>query len=117
MTNATPGVVHATDATFHDEVEHTSGLVVVDFHASWCPPCKLISPVIDELASVLEGRAKVVKVDVDVSPESAARYLVRSIPNVMYFKDGERVDSIVGATTLEQYVARAAQHSKAIGAC
>ncbi len=73
--------------------------VLVDFWAPWCPPCRAVAPVIDELATEYEGRAQVVKIDVDESPELAAKYGVSSIPAFFVFKNGEVQDQAVGALT------------------
>ena len=98
-----------TDATFVHEVEHHAGLAVVDFGADWCPPCRVIAPVVAALAEEYAGRAKVLALDVDANPETASRYGVRSLPTLLFFKDGRVVDTIVGAvprSTLEQRITR-----------
>ena len=77
--------------------------VVVDYTASWCGPCKVISPFIDQLAEQYEGRAKVVKVDLEQNRENASKYHIKSIPAVLYFKDGELVDTLVGKATYETF--------------
>ncbi|BDQ26530.1 thioredoxin [Helicobacter heilmannii] len=79
------------------DVETQSGAVVVDFWAPWCGPCKMLSPVIDELASEYAGRAKVCKVNTDEQEELAARHGIRSIPTVFYMKDGKILNQTVGA--------------------
>lgn len=85
------------DATFEEEVLKASGLVLVDFWAEWCGPCKMIGPVLEELAADMKGKAKIVKVNVDESPASPGKYGIRSIPTLMLFKDGELVSTKVGA--------------------
>jgi thioredoxin 1 len=105
MTNA-PAV---TDATFTHEVEHHAGVAVVDFGADWCPPCRVIAPVVGALAAEYAGRAKVLTLDTDANPETANRYGVRGLPTVLFFKDGKVVDTIVGAvprSTIEQRLAK-----------
>ncbi len=87
-------VIQATEETFAQEIK--SGLVLVDFYADWCGPCKMIAPVLDELATELEGTAKVVKVNVDNCPSVAAEYKVMSIPTLILFKDGQAVQQTVG---------------------
>ncbi|MEO7965365.1 MAG: thioredoxin [Gemmatimonadaceae bacterium] len=86
-----------TDSNFESEIEKASGLAVVDFWAEWCGPCRMIGPIIDQLATEYEGKAKVTKLDVDANQKTAMKYGVRSIPTVLFFKDGKLVDQIVGA--------------------
>ncbi|WP_203361549.1 thioredoxin [Bacillus sp. REN10] len=87
-------IVNATDQTFSTETEN--GLVLVDFWAPWCGPCKMIAPVLEELDAELSGTAKVVKVDVDDNQETAAKFGVMSIPTLILFKDGQPVDKVIG---------------------
>jgi thioredoxin 1 len=81
---------------FAQAVENASGTVVVEFTATWCPPCKLLAPVFERVADKYEGRAKFFKVDVDQSVEVAAKYGVSTIPNLLFFKDGQVVNQNVG---------------------
>lgn len=90
-------VTEHTDATFAAEVESGTGLTVVDFWAPWCGPCRLVAPVIDQLAEEYRGRVKFAKVNVDDAPGVAGRYGIRSIPTIGIFRDGEPVDGVVGA--------------------
>lgn len=83
---------------FNEKVLQNNKIVLVDFWAPWCGPCKMMGPVIDELAKDYTGKADVVKINVDENPELAARYRVSSIPTLMIFKQGEVVDRIVGLT-------------------
>jgi len=93
MSNA----MEVTDYTFESEVEKHSGLAVVDFWATWCAPCRLVAPILDQLASEYSGKAKVTKLDVDTNIRTASRFNVRSIPTILFFKNGQLVDQVVGA--------------------
>ena len=96
-----------TEANFQTEVIDSELPVLVDFWAEWCGPCKMIGPVLDQVATDLEGIAKVGKVNVDDARELATKYNVRSIPLLLFFKNGEVKDQIVGASvTKEQLKAK-----------
>ena len=86
-----------TDADFTEEVLNADLPVLVDFWADWCGPCKMVAPVVEELAADYDGRLKVMKVDVDSSPLTAGNYGIRSIPTLLIFKDGKPVQQVVGA--------------------
>jgi len=90
------GIVEANDANFDAEVMKADGPVLVDFSATWCGPCKRLEPIVHQLAGDYEGRLKVVKVDVDRSPGTAARYGVLSVPTVLLVRDGAVRDQVVG---------------------
>jgi thioredoxin 1 len=89
--------VTITDANFQSEVVESDQVVLVDFWATWCGPCRMIAPVIEELASDFDGRAKIAKLDVDTNPQVASALGVMSIPTLLFFKDGRVVDQLVGA--------------------
>jgi thioredoxin 1 len=86
-----------TDSNFSDEVLTSDKPVLVDFWAEWCGPCRKIGPVVEELATEYDGKAKIGKVNVDDNPEISVKYGIRSIPALLIFKNGEVVDQIIGA--------------------
>lgn len=89
--------ITVTDENFSEEIEGSSGLAIVDFWAEWCGPCRIVAPIVEELATEYADRLKVGKLDVDANPETAMRFNVRSIPSILFFKDGELVDAVIGA--------------------
>lgn len=91
-----------TDDSFEEEVLNSDMPVLVDFWAEWCGPCRMVGPVVEELAGEYEGKAKIGKVDVDNNPEISTKYGIRSIPSLLIFKNGEVVDQIVGAVPKAQ---------------
>lgn len=92
-------VHHVTDGTFEQEVLKSDKPVLVDFWAAWCAPCRMIAPTVEQIATDYDGRAKVVKLNVDENGETSARYNIRGIPTLLLFKDGMIKDQIVGATS------------------
>jgi thioredoxin 1 len=94
---ASPLILTLTEKNFETEVLKSSQPVLVDFWATWCGPCKMIAPLLDELAEAYQGRAKIGKVDVDQESNLAARYGIQAIPTLLLFKDGQVVGQMVGA--------------------
>jgi len=90
-------VITVTDADFEEKVLKSSQPVMVDFWAAWCGPCRMMTPVVDELAGVYDGKVVVAKMNVDENPQTPSKYGVRGIPNIKLFQDGQVVDEIVGA--------------------
>jgi thioredoxin 1 len=104
-------VVAVTDTNFQQEVLDSEVPVLVDFWAPWCGPCRMVAPVVEEIAQQYGGQVKVVKVNTDENSETATKYAIRSIPTLMIFKGGQKVDVVVGAVpkstlanTLEKYL-------------
>ena len=90
-----------TDQEFEEQVINAGTPVLVDFWADWCGPCKMIAPIVEELAEEYDGQVSFAKVDVDSNPQAATQYGVRSIPTLLIFKDGKPVDQVVGAVPKE----------------
>lgn len=107
MSNA----VAVTDADFEAQVEKHAGLTVVDFWATWCGPCRMIAPILDQLAVEYDGKVRVAKLDVDSNQKTAMRFNVRSIPTMLFFKDGKLVDQVVGAVPKAALAAKFEQHA------
>lgn len=101
--------VEVTDQTF-DQILRDNPLVLVDFWAEWCAPCRMIAPIMEELAQSYSGQLLVAKLDVDENPKTAMRYRVMSIPTVILFKNGEPVEVLVGARPKRDFDARIQKH-------
>lgn len=104
-------ICQVIDSTFQEEVLNHKQLVLVDFWAPWCGPCRMVAPVVDQIAHEYQGIVKVVKVNTDENPSTATEYGIRSIPTLMIFKNGQRVDTVIGAipqstlsSTLNKYL-------------
>ena len=100
-----------TDADFEAQVEKNDGVTVVDFWATWCGPCRMIAPILDQLAEEYKGKVKVTKLDVDTNQKTSMRFNVRSIPTLLFFKDGKVVDQVIGAVPKNALAAKFAQHA------
>jgi len=94
---ANSGAVHLTEQNFDEALSRESGLMMVDFWAEWCGPCKAIAPVLEDLAQESAGRVTLAKVNVDENPGLAARYGIRSIPTILFVKQGKVADQVIGA--------------------
>ncbi len=103
--------VEVKDDNFATEIEAYEGLAVVDFWATWCAPCRMIAPIVEQLATEYAGKAKVAKLDVDNNQRTAARFNVRSIPTILFFKDGKLIDQVVGAVPRPALEAKFKEHA------
>ena len=102
--------IELTDSNFEKEVLKSSLPVLIDFWAIWCGPCRVVSPIVEELASEYDGKLKVGKVDVDANPQTSMQYGIRSIPTLLLFKNGEVVEQIIGAVPKRAIVDKLSRH-------
>ncbi len=100
------GVLEVTLANWENEVLKAQGLVMIDFWAAWCGPCRIISPTVEELAKEYSGKVKVAKLNTDENSEIASRYKIMGIPTIMFFKDGVKLDQIVGVVPKQHLKAK-----------
>ena len=107
-------IINATKATFRKEVLKSDVPVLVDFWAPWCGPCRVISPVVEELANEMAGRLKVVKVNTDENTDVSSEYGIMSIPTLGIFMEGEMIDTVVGALPKTQIMQRISPYLSAI---
>lgn len=103
--------MEVTDNDFETQIEQHKGLAVVDFWAAWCGPCRMVGPVIDQLATEYAGKAKVAKLDVDTNMRVAEKFHIRSIPAILFFKDGKLVDQVLGAVPKAQLETKFRQYA------
>jgi thioredoxin 1 len=96
------GILDVTSSTWDTEVIKAQGLIMVDFWAPWCAPCRMVSPTVEELAKEYQGRMKFMKLNTDENPDIASKHNIMGIPTLMFFKDGRSLDSIVGAVPKQQ---------------
>jgi thioredoxin 1 len=100
------GILEATTTNWETEVINAQGLVMIDFWAAWCGPCRMISPTVEELAKEYTGKVKVLKLNTDENSEIASRYKIMGIPTIMFFKGGAKLDQIVGVVPKQQLKAK-----------
>lgn len=96
------GAIHLNEANFTDEVINSQELVLVDFWAQWCAPCRMLAPIIEDITAEYKGKMKVAKVNVDENQSLAAKYGVRSIPTLLFFKQGNVIDQLIGVVPKNQ---------------
>ena len=104
-------LVTVTDSNFTTVIEGEKGLALVDFWAAWCGPCRMVAPVIEQLATEHEGKVTIGKLDVDANQQTAMRYNIRSIPSILFFKDGRHIDTVVGAVPKALLERKIQEHS------
>ncbi len=104
-------VFEVTDSNFGEEIEGSDGLSMVDFWAAWCGPCRMVAPIVADLAEEYSDQGlRVGKLDVDQNPQTASKFGIRSIPSILFFKDGKHVDTVVGAVPKPFLEAKVNEH-------
>ncbi len=103
-------ITEVTDATFETEVMDAGGVVLVDFGAEWCHPCKQLDPIVEELANEWDGRVRVMKLDIDHNVDSTMKYQVMGVPTLILFKDGEPVERLTGFMPKKKIVDKLSPH-------
>lgn len=107
---ASDKVVEATDQNFDAQVTKGKGLILVDFWAEWCGPCRMVAPVLEELAGEYDGQITVAKLNVDENRQVSTRFGIRSIPTILFFKDGAQVEQLIGAMPKSAIKTKIQQH-------
>jgi thioredoxin 1 len=107
---ASDKVIQISDNTFDEQVIKGKGLILVDFWAEWCGPCRMVAPILEELAVEFEGQITVTKLNVDDNQGTAARFGIRSIPTILFFKDGSQVEQVIGALPKSAFKSKVQQH-------
>ena len=107
---AVADLIHVTDDDFAQEIEQHRGLAMVDFWATWCGPCQVVAPIVEQIAREYDGKVKVAKLDVDENQRVTMRFNVRSIPSILFFKDGKHVETVVGAVPKTYLLEKLAKH-------
>lgn len=102
-------IIHLDDVNFQQEI--AEGLTLVDFYATWCGPCRMITPIIEQLAGMVQGKAKIAKIDIDQSQDTTASLQITSVPTLILFKDGKEVKRVVGVKDLEYLLDLIQTHS------
>ena len=107
---ASDKILHVTDHDFEDQVIKGKGLILVDFWAEWCGPCRMVAPVLEDLAVEYEGQVTITKLNVDENRQTAAQFGIQSIPTILFFKDGSPTDQVIGALPKAAIKAKIEQH-------